>query len=215
MLSSSSYYFLYLGCLPSLNHNKKKMMKKISLIYTTSVITSGILSFLSLASVLVVAQEGIQEVIGRGNISVEKVGGDSASFTAVLGLGVLFLIVLGVVIVLLRHLLIVWKEQSSETTPLKPLSQSFLSDSGREQQSSFSLADVPFDDDAERYLKEEEKLVYKILKSREGQCEQGTLLVITQFSKAYLSTLLSEMETRGIIEKHQKGRKNIISLRIR
>ena len=165
-----------------------------------------------------------QELVGDVDISVEKISSESSSLVVILGLAVLFLIVLAVVVVLLWHLVLLWKRPSSQVSqailgtpstqpkesPLSPLSQAKTDSSP-----SFSLADVPFDDDAERYLKEEEKLIYKILKSREGQCEQGTLLVITQFSKAYLSRLLSEMEARGIIEKYQKGRKNIIRLRIR
>ncbi|MBI1970249.1 hypothetical protein HYS47_00730, partial [Candidatus Woesearchaeota archaeon] len=154
-----------------------------------------------------------QELVGDVDISVEKISSESSSLAVILGLAVLFLIVLAVVIVLLRHLVLLWKSQSPRSTPekiVKEIPVASLHEAN--EQPSFSLADVPFDDDAERYLKEEEKLIYKILKSREGQCEQGTLLVITQFSKAYLSRLLSEMETRGIIEIFQNGRINLIRL---
>ena len=65
----------------------------------------------------------------------------------------------------------------------------------------------------EEHLKEDEEQVVKILKSRENQCEQGTLRVVTGFSKAKLSGLLMELEERKIIYKEKKGKKNIIFLK--
>ena len=55
--------------------------------------------------------------------------------------------------------------------------------------------------------------VARVLKLKEGSCEQGTLRIATGFSKAKLSRLLMEMEERHIIYKEQRGKKNVIFLR--
>jgi len=65
----------------------------------------------------------------------------------------------------------------------------------------------------EEHLKEDEEQIVRILKSRENQCEQGTLRVITGFSKAKLSGLLKELEDRKIIYKEKRGKKNIVFLK--
>ena len=65
----------------------------------------------------------------------------------------------------------------------------------------------------EEHLKEDEEQIVRILKSREGQCEQGTLRVVTGFSKAKLSGLLQELEDRKIIHKEKKGKKNLVFLK--
>ncbi len=65
----------------------------------------------------------------------------------------------------------------------------------------------------EEHLKEDEAQVVNILKQRESQCEQGTLRVITGFSKAKLSGLLKELEDRNVIHKEKRGKKNLVFLR--
>lgn len=65
----------------------------------------------------------------------------------------------------------------------------------------------------EKHLKEDEQQIVNILKKRKGSCEQGTLRVITGFSKASLSRLLKELEDRKIIYKEKRGKKNVIFLR--
>lgn len=65
----------------------------------------------------------------------------------------------------------------------------------------------------EKHLKEDEAQVVNILKQREGQVEQGTLRVITGFSKAKLSGLLKELEDRNVIYKEKRGKKNLVFLR--
>lgn len=67
--------------------------------------------------------------------------------------------------------------------------------------------------DITKHLKEEEEQVVNILRSREGQCEQGTLRVVTGFSKAYLSGLLKELEARKIVIKEKRGKKNLVLLK--
>ena len=65
----------------------------------------------------------------------------------------------------------------------------------------------------EKYLKEDEEQVVNILKQKEGQCDQGTLRVITGFSKAKLSGLLKELEERNIVYKEKRGKKNLVFLK--
>ncbi len=65
----------------------------------------------------------------------------------------------------------------------------------------------------EKHLKEDEEQVVNLLKRRSGKCEQGTLRVITGFSKASLSRLLKELEERKIIYKEKRGKKNLVFLR--
>ena len=65
----------------------------------------------------------------------------------------------------------------------------------------------------EKHLKEDEEQVVNILKQREGQCEQGTLRVITSFSKAKLSGLLKELEDRKVVYKEKRGKKNLVFLK--
>ncbi len=63
------------------------------------------------------------------------------------------------------------------------------------------------------HLKEDEKQVIEILKTKNGECEQGTIRFLGNFSKATLSRILMELEARKIIYKEQKGKKNIIRLK--
>ncbi len=64
-----------------------------------------------------------------------------------------------------------------------------------------------------KHLKEDEQQIIRILKQKEGQCDQGTLRVITDFSKAHLSRLLSELESRKVIHKEKQGKKNLVFLK--
>ncbi len=70
-------------------------------------------------------------------------------------------------------------------------------------------------DNIEKHLKEEEKLIVNILKQKQGECTQSTLVTLTNMSKASLSRLLNELESRNIIYKEKKGNKNIIILKRR
>ena len=67
----------------------------------------------------------------------------------------------------------------------------------------------------ELHLKEEEKIIVNILKQKQGQCEQATLVTLTNMSKASLSRLLNELESRNILYKEQKGNKNLVILKKR
>jgi len=63
------------------------------------------------------------------------------------------------------------------------------------------------------HLKEDEQQIVRVLKDREGSCEQGTLRVVTSFSKAHLSRLLMELEARKVIYKEKRGKKNLVFLK--
>ncbi|MBI5398258.1 hypothetical protein HZB03_02230 [Candidatus Woesearchaeota archaeon] len=65
----------------------------------------------------------------------------------------------------------------------------------------------------EKHLKEDEEQIVTILKQRDGQCEQGTIRVITGFSKAKLSGLLKELEARNVVHKEPRGKKNVVFLK--
>lgn len=67
--------------------------------------------------------------------------------------------------------------------------------------------------DVMKHFKEEEQQIIRVLKQRDGSCEQGTLRVITGFSKATLSRLLSELEERKIVYKEKRGKKNLVFLK--
>lgn len=65
----------------------------------------------------------------------------------------------------------------------------------------------------EKHLKEDEKQIVNILKTREGKCEQGTLRVVSGMPKSSLSRILKELEERNIIHKEKRGKKNMVFLR--
>ena len=65
----------------------------------------------------------------------------------------------------------------------------------------------------DRYLKEDERIIINVLRMKHNSCSQATLRIVTDFSKARLSRLLTELEERGVIYKEQQGRKNIITLK--
>ncbi|MFC1733541.1 helix-turn-helix transcriptional regulator [candidate division KSB1 bacterium] len=72
---------------------------------------------------------------------------------------------------------------------------------------------VEVEDMLEKHLKEDEEQIVNILKQKEGSCEQGTLRVVTGFSKAKLSGLLKELEERKVVHKEKRGKKNLVFLR--
>ena len=69
------------------------------------------------------------------------------------------------------------------------------------------------EDLVEKHLKPDEEQIINVLKKREGRCEQGTLRVVTGFSKATLSRLLKELEDRKVIYKEKRGKKNLVFLK--
>jgi uncharacterized membrane protein len=72
---------------------------------------------------------------------------------------------------------------------------------------------VKKDNELLEHLKGDEQQIVRVLKDREGSCEQGTLRIITGFSKAHLSRLLMELEARKVIFKEKRGKKNLVFLK--
>jgi uncharacterized membrane protein len=72
---------------------------------------------------------------------------------------------------------------------------------------------VEREDMVEKHLKPDEEQIVNVLKQREGSCEQGTLRVVTGFSKATLSRLLKELEDRKVVYKEKRGKKNLVFLK--
>lgn len=68
-------------------------------------------------------------------------------------------------------------------------------------------------DNIDRHLKEDEQQIINVIRLKEGRCEQGTLRIATGFSKAKISGLLKELETRKIIHKEKRGKKNLVFLK--
>ncbi|MFC1727995.1 helix-turn-helix transcriptional regulator [Nanoarchaeota archaeon] len=68
-------------------------------------------------------------------------------------------------------------------------------------------------EDITKHLKEDEETVINVLKQRDGQCEQGTLRVVTGFPKATLSRILKELEDRKVVYKEKRGKKNLVFLK--
>ncbi|MFC1723093.1 helix-turn-helix transcriptional regulator [Nanoarchaeota archaeon] len=89
-------------------------------------------------------------------------------------------------------------------------------DGGKEKSEKPEVVEkVVVKSDYEDHLKEDEQQIVQILKDREGRCEQGTLRVITGFSKAKLSGLLKEMDERKLVHKEKRGKKNLVFLKKR
>jgi hypothetical protein len=79
---------------------------------------------------------------------------------------------------------------------------------------TYAMEHIIIEDEVEKHLKEDERIIVRLLRQREGKCEQGTLCVVSDFSKATLSRLLAELEARGIVRKERQGKKNMVYLRI-
>ena len=148
-----------------------------------------------------------------GTISIKA--REKTAYTIVY-LSIAILIVLITILFMLRNLLFpksvkprITRGKSAETIsiPLKPFYDKEQIRKEREERIRERKREVVVG-----HLKDDEKQIIEILKQRDGVCEQGTLKVITDFSKAKLSELLSELENRRIIIKKKKGRKNLIIL---
>ncbi len=59
-------------------------------------------------------------------------------------------------------------------------------------------------------LKEDEKKVFDIILASKGKCKQNTIVQETNFSKAKVSRILDDLQTRGLVEKIRVGRTNRI-----
>ena len=59
-------------------------------------------------------------------------------------------------------------------------------------------------------LKADEKRVFDIILQSKDKCKQNTIVHMTNFSKAKVSRILSDLEARGLVEKTRVGRTNRI-----
>jgi uncharacterized membrane protein len=178
-----------------------------------------------------------------GNINVEVTKLDNGfSYLALvlLGIVILFALVISILLLLKRKSLIRTPKvpvPKKKTTPkkvdLKDEQQNSFKQEGyytalfekpkpkieisdeRSEPVSFisSETDNTTENNVERYLKEDERIVVNVLKMKHNSCSQATLRVVTDFSKARLSRILAELETRGVVYKEQQGRKNLITLK--
>lgn len=69
------------------------------------------------------------------------------------------------------------------------------------------------EEDITEHLKEDEQQIVRVLRQRDRHCEQGTLRIVTGFSKAHLSRLLMELEARKVVFKEKRGKKNVVFLK--
>jgi len=151
---------------------------------------------------------------GNIKLDVEKVGVPSDIIGNVLLFIALIFILVGAVIILRRQLL---KKSLEKPEPqyYGDYNENYYGNNyDKKQEKSIAPEDYIYDTDVEKHLKEEEMIVVRILRQRNNACEQGTLSIVSGFPKATLSRLLSELESRGVVCKTKKGKKNIINLRI-
>ena len=62
-------------------------------------------------------------------------------------------------------------------------------------------------------LDEEEKLIYNILKNKNGSAYQSDLIKETGFSKVKITRILDKLELSEILERKRRGMTNIVVLR--
>jgi predicted transcriptional regulator len=167
-----------------------------------------------------------------GNINVEVKKIDS-------GFSTITLILLGIVILLALVLSLIFLLRSRSQAPAVPRPKDNINlrtgiDSGFKKEGYYNevfkkktekisdersapvefIQDEKQENNVDRYLKEDERIIINVLRMKHNSCSQATLRVVTDFSKARLSRLLTELEERGVIYKEQQGRKNIITLKI-
>ncbi len=151
----------------------------------------------------------LQDRTGKINFRVEEI--DQSSFST-LSLVFLLILLLGLLAILVYMAVQAWKKYASRLPQVKVR----LEQRSYEEKApaAFSMNHLFIEDEVEKHLKEEERVIVRLLRQREGRCEQGTLCMISGFSKATLSRLLSELEERGIVYKEKKGKKNIVHLKL-
>lgn len=182
------------------------------------------------------ASIAIAEDDTNGNIRVEVTkldNGLSYVVLAVIGVVVIIAIVLSVILILRSRPSSPRPSKSAVELNLKPESSAELKVEGYydavfqkhlpkveiidEKASHAEVASAAQEPnngkDVDRYLKEDERIVINVLRMKHNSCTQATIRVVTDFSKARLSRILSELEERGIIYKEQQGRKNLITMK--
>ncbi len=152
----------------------------------------------------------LQEQAGVLHLNVEQIEGSSLSFSSIALLVFLLLVLIMIASYLLYQL---WARQRSKSN--KKVRARIEEKSYHEKApATFSMEHIFIEDEVEKHLKEDERVIVRILRQREGKCEQGTLCIVSNFSKATLSRLLGELEMRGIVRRDRQGKKNMVYLRI-
>ncbi|MBI4144337.1 hypothetical protein HY486_03760 [Candidatus Woesearchaeota archaeon] len=62
-------------------------------------------------------------------------------------------------------------------------------------------------------LDDEEKMVYELIKAKQGSAYQGELIKETQWGKVKISRILDKLESKEILERKRRGMTNIIVLK--
>lgn len=145
-----------------------------------------------------------QERTGNLHVRVQELGTQSSPLPVIVG----GLFLLGIAAVLAYY----YRAELLHYLIPKPTSGvTVLAEKGPEQEDEGYA--VGYNPDVVKYLKEDERIILRVLQSRRGKLSQGTLRIITSFSKAKLSRLLSELEERGIVYREKRGKKNLVFLR--
>ncbi len=137
------------------------------------------------------------------NIAVEPVR--SVSFGSILTIISVVLVVVGAIAYITWYYKKTKAPKKDEKEPKTAMGRIELSE---------PEVEIDFDEgEMDKFLKEDEKIIVNILKTREGKCEQGTLTYASSFSKAKLSRLLQELEQRNIIKRQLQGKKKLVILK--
>ena len=150
-----------------------------------------------------------QDRVGNISVRVQEVSSLPLSIISLIVLAVLLLVLLGIIFYLLYSF---WKKYQKYPKAVKAKIDKKMYE--EKSPTTYVMEHIIIEDEVEKHLKEEERIIVRLLRQREGKCEQGTLCIISNFSKATLSRLLVELEQRGIIRKEKQGKKNMVYLRI-
>lgn len=160
---------------------------------------------------LVMPLVSAQERAGSINLHVERIGNtNSLSLSSVF---VIIILLLALLVLLAYLIKLVWESYHHRRLP--KIKAHIETKVYQEQEpATYGMEHILIEDEVEKHLKEDERIIVRLLRQREGQCEQGTLCIVSGFSKATLSRLLTELEERGILRKERQGKKNKVYLRI-
>lgn len=152
-----------------------------------------------------------QERTGSINLYVERIGNMAPlSLSSVM---VIIILLLALLILLAYLSALLWKRHHQRRLP-KVKAHIETKVYQEQEPATYAMEHILIEDEVEKHLKEDERIIVRLLRQREGRCEQGTLCLVSGFSKATLSRLLTELEERGILRKERQGKKNMVYIRI-
>lgn len=148
------------------------------------------------------------------SVTVEKME-SQAALSSIIMMAAVFIVLAVITFFLLRYLLAEQKKKKALKEKVRGMDKDEaeyykenIEEMEKSQKPTFSI-----DENVEKYLKEDEKIIVNILRQRDGICSQATLRIVGNFSKATLSRLLVELEQRNVIKKEKRGKKNLVILR--